>query len=171
MSLFDEEILKQPKKKKKINTSAIIIVIMIILTILCVVAMVGITYLKGTILTVIVDGKEFSGIENMFVMEENNKVYIPIKRMAQFLNYEAYNGDFITLSEDDNTKCHIKSENETTSFSLNSNILVKKVSNEVQQVKISEPIKQINGDLYISAECAKEAFNINFYYIFNIFFR
>jgi len=164
MSLFDEEILKQPKKKKKINTSAIIIVIMIILTILCVVAMVGITYLKGTILTVIVDGKEFSGIENMFVMEENNKVYIPIKRMAQFLKYEAYNGDFITLSEDDNTKCHIKSENETTSFSLNSNILVKKVSNEVQQVKISEPIKQINGDLYISAECAKEAFNINFYY-------
>ena len=62
MSLFDEEILKQPKKKKKINTSAIIIVIMIILTILCVVAMVGITYLKGTILTVIVDGKEFSDL-------------------------------------------------------------------------------------------------------------
>ena len=86
MSLFDEEILKQPKKKKKINTSAIIIVIMIILTILCVVAIVGITYLRGTILTVIVDGKEFSGIESMFVMEENNKVYIPMYGEMKSLN-------------------------------------------------------------------------------------
>lgn len=163
MNLFEEEILK-PKKKKKINISAIIVVLIIILTILCVLAIVGISYLKGTILTVIVDGQSVSGIENMFVMEENNKVYIPIKRMAKFLEYEAYNGDFTTLSEDDITKCHIKSENETISFTLNSNVLEKQIDEQIQQVKITEPIKQINGELYISSDCTRDAFNFIFYY-------
>ena len=163
MNLFEEEILK-PKKKKKINISAIIVVLIVILTILCILAIVGISYLKGTILTVIVDGKVVSGIANMFVIEENNKVYIPIKKMAQFLDYEAYNGDFVTLSEDDITKCHIKSENETISFTLNSNVVVKEIDEEIQQVKITEPIKQINQELYISSECTKDAFNFIFYY-------
>jgi len=163
MNLFEEEILK-PKKKKNINISAIIIGLIIILTILCIVSIVAITYLKGTILTIVVNGKYVSGIENMFLMEENNKVYIPIKKMAEFLGFEAYNGDFITLSEDDTTKCHIKSENETISFTLNSNVLVKESNERIEQVKITEPIKQINQELYVSSDCAKDAFNLRFYY-------
>ena len=166
MSLFDEEILKQqPKKKRKtIKPSTILAVSIIILLILCIAAIVGIMYLKNKILTINMDGKNVSKLKEILIMEENNKVYFPIKKLANYLGYDAYNGDYITLSEDDISKCYIESEEEMISFTLNSNIVIKKNNEETKQIKVIEPIKEINGELCLSENCTEDVFNFKFYY-------
>ena len=167
MDLFDEEILKSKKKKETtVKPSTIILTAIILLVILCVVIVMIIVYLKGTILTITLDGKLAKELENIFIFEENDNIYMPIKRMAEYLGYGAYNGDYITKSEDE-TKCYIETEGELVSFTLNSNILMRVVDGQLEQIKIMEPIKEINGELCITAEGAQDAFNFKFYHIDN----
>lgn len=161
MDLLNEEILK-PKKKKEIKTSTIIIWAIVLLSILCIIAIVGIVYIKSTILTITLDGQDAKSLEEIFIIEEDNKIYMPVRKMAEYLNYDSYNGDYITRSEDE-TKCYIESEDELVSFTLNSNIITKVIENQAQQVKIAEPIKEINGELCITSEGAQDAFNLKFY--------
>lgn len=161
--LFNEEILK-PKKKKTIKPSTIIIIFIILLTILCIVAICAIVYIKSTILSITLDGLNAKDLENILIIEETNKVYMPIKKMAEYLGYKAYTGDYITLSEDDTSKCYIITEEETVSFVLNSNVITKVINGQTQQTKILEPIKEINGELCISSEGAQSAFSFKFYY-------
>ena len=162
MDLFEEEILK-PKKKKGIKMSTLIIIAIIILFLLCFVIIAAILYLRGTILTITVDEAEADILRDVFIIEENNEVYIPIRKMGEYLKYETYNGDYKRPSEDAN-KCYIKSTNEIVSFVLNSNIITRVVNGQTQQIKISEPIIQINNQLCITSKAAEEAFNIYFNY-------
>lgn len=162
MELFDEEILK-PKKRKKIKSTTIIAIVIAILIILCVIVIATILYLRNTILTVTLDNVDASDLESIFIIEENNKIYIPIRKMGEYLKYNTYNGDYITRSEDTD-KCYIENEEELVSFELNSNILTKVVDGQSQQIKINEPITQINGELCINSDGAQDAFNIVFEY-------
>lgn len=165
MDLFeDEEILKPKKKKQQVKPTTLILIAIIVLSIICVITLVAIVYLKGKILTITVDESTAKELEEIFIFEENNKVYIPIRRMAEYLKYSAYNGDYITRSEDDATKCYIETEEEIVSFTLNSNVLTKVVDGQTQQIKISEPVKEINGELCVESEGAQSAFNFKFYY-------
>jgi len=163
IDLFEEELLKPKKKKTKIKTSTILLVAIALLSILCVATLVLIVYIKSTILTITIDGIESDSLKDIFIIEENNKVYIPIRRMGEYLNYETHNGDYIVLSEDP-TKCYIKTEEELVSFTLDSNVLTKVINGQTQQIKVAEPIKEINGELCITSEGAKDAFNFKFYY-------
>ncbi len=160
IDLFEEEILK-PKKKKTIKLSTILLVAIVLLSILCVVTMVSIVYLKETILTVTLDGINANALKEIFVIEENNKVYIPIRQMGEYLNYETHNGDYIVLSEDP-TKCYVKNIEELVAFTLDSNIITKVINGQTQQINIAEPIKEINQELYITSEGAEAAFNFKF---------
>ena len=160
--VFNEEILK-PKKKKTIKATTILSIIIILLLICCVITIVFIVYFNGAILSITLDGSDAKELQKVFIFEENNKVYMPIRRMASYLKYDSYNGDYITLSEDA-TKCYIKNDEELVSFTLDSNILTKIVEEETKQIKIEEPIKEINGELCITAEGAQDAFNFRFYY-------
>ena len=164
--LLNDEILKPKKEKKKIKASTIILVFIILLVILCILAIVGIVYIKGTLLSYSLDGRQTKALESLLIFEEDNKIYIPIRRMANYLKYEAYNGDYLTLSED-STKCYIKNADELVSFTLDSNILTKVIGEKVSQIKIGETIKDINGELCITAEGAQEAFNFKFNYDLN----
>ncbi len=162
IDLFEEEILK-PKKKKKMKSTTLILIIIVLLLILLIITMVSIVYLRGTILTITLDGNDAKSLQQIFIFEENNKVYMPIKRMAEYLQYDAFNGDYITKSEDQ-TKCYIQTQEELVSFTLNSNVLTKVVDGQSQQIKIVEPIKEINGELCITSDGAQQAFNFKFYY-------
>ena len=161
MDLFDEELLK-PKKKKQIQPTTIILAAIITLIILCVIVVVAIVYLKGTILTISIDGITANELEDILIIEENNKVYMPIRKMAEYLNYQSYNGDYTNRSEDA-TKCYIENLEELVSFTLDSNVITKVIDGQSQQIKITEPIKEINGELCITAEGAQDAFNLQFY--------
>lgn len=159
--LFDEEILK-PKKKKTIKPTTLILIAIIVLLLLCVLTIATIVYLKGTILTISLDGKDAKELQKILIFEENNKVYIPIRRMANYLKYDSYNGDYTNKSED-TTKCYFESDDELVAFTLNSAIITKVIDKQSQRIQISEPIKEINGELCISAQGAEEAFNFKFY--------
>lgn len=164
MDLFDEEILKPKKKKQPIKPTTLILIAIILLSILCVIILVSIVYLKSTILTITIDGADAKELEEILIFEENNKIYIPIKKMARYLNYNAYNGDYITRTEDDTTKCYLETEEEIVYFTLNSNILTKVIDGQTQQIKISEPVKEINGELCLESEGIQNAFNLKFNY-------
>ena len=163
IDLFEEEILK-PKKKKQIKPIVFIIVAISLLVILLIVTLVSIVYLKGKVLKITLDGNDAKSLEKIFITEENNKIYIPIRRMAEYLQYSAYTGDYITRSEDDVTKCYIESAEQLVSFTLDSNIVTRVIQGQTQQIKIKEPIKEINGELCISSECSQDAFNLKFYH-------
>jgi len=163
MDLFDEDILKT-KKRKQVKASTLILIAIVILSILCVITFIAIVYIKGSILKITVDGNKVADLQDIFIIEENNKVYMPIRRMAEYLGYGAYTGEYTTRSEDDLTKCYIETEEEVVSFTLDSNILTRVVDGQTQQIKITEPIKEINGELCITAEGAQDAFNLKFYY-------
>lgn len=165
MNLFEDEELFKPKKKKaQVKPTTIIAIAIVALLILLVIIVASIIYLKSTILTITLDGKNVNDLESVLIFEENDKIYMPIKKMAEYLGYSAYNGDYITRSEDDTTKCYIESSEEIVCFTLSSNVITKVVDGQTQQIKISEPVKEINGELCIEANGTEDAFNIKFYY-------
>ncbi len=161
--LINEDILKPKKKKIKIKASTLILVAIIILVLLCIGVIAAIVYFRGTILTIRVDGNNAEELKNILIIQENDKVYFPIKRIATYLQYDSYNGDYISKSED-KTKCYIENADELVSFTLNSNTLTKVIEEQTTQIKITEPIQEINGELCISSDGAQEAFNLIFYY-------
>lgn len=166
MELFDEDIVKNKNKNEKIGTR-IILAIIILLVILCVVIVFLIMYLKNSIITVTIDGNENSKIRDMLVFEEdNNNVYIPIRKFANILGYESYNGEYLNPSEDV-TKCYVQSEDEVINIALNSNIIEKKElsSNSfLEKIELEESINEIDGELYTNIDGAKKIFNLNFDY-------
>lgn len=165
MNLFEDEELFKPKKKKaQVKPTTIIAIAIVALLILLVIIVASIIYLKSTILTITLDEKNANDLESVLIFEENDKIYMPIKKMAEYLGYSAYNGDYITRSEDDTTKCYIESLEEIVCFTLSSNVITKVVDGQTQQIKISEPVKEINGELCIEANGTEDAFNIKFYY-------
>lgn len=162
MDLFEEELLK-PKRKKGIKMSTLLIIAIVVLFLLCFVIIAAISYLRGTILIITLDEMEAADLKEIFIMQENNEIYIPIRKMGEYLKYETYNGDYQRPSEDAN-KCYIKNVDEIVAFVLNSNIITRVVNGQTQQIKIAEPIVQINNQLCITSKAAEEAFNIYFNY-------
>lgn len=163
MYLFENEELLKQKKQFKVKAPTILIVSIVILFLLCFIILGLIAYLKETILTITLDEQDASELRSILIFEEEDKIYVPIRKMAEYLNYETFNGDYITLSEDAD-KCYIQNLDEKVSFILDSNILTKVRGEITEQVRISEPISQINGELYITSEGAEQAFNLYFNY-------
>lgn len=160
MELYDEEI--EQRKSKAPMIIGICIAILVIMIIMIIAAII---YLKNSITIVQVDGKRNTEIAEMIHIEsteEGTQIYMPILRMAKFLGYEGFNGDYKNKSED-KTKCHVTCENETAMFSLNSDILVKITEDsENEYVKLEKPVFEMNGELYTTIEGIENAFNVYF---------
>ena len=141
MELYDEKSNNANSKKTKII--GICIVILIILMILI---MFAIVYLKNSIRTIQIDSKEKNELEQIIYINETGdtpELYFPIIKMAKYLKYEAFSGDYKNKSED-KTKCYITNEKEITSFIKDSNILIKS-TNEfgIEYINIDKPILSI----------------------------
>ena len=162
MNLFENEELLKPKQQIKVKAPTVLIVIISILSVISIVIIGLITYLKGTILTITLDGQDANKLKSILIFEED-KIYIPIKKIAEYLQYQTYNGDYITLSEEVD-KCYIENIEEKVAFTLDSNIITKVRGGVTEQVKIVEPISQINEELHITSEGAEQAFNLYFNY-------
>ncbi len=165
MNLIEESFQTKEEKNKKtairIVLAAIILVVVIIVGIVSYMA-----YIKGSELKVSLDGNQNADVKKLLVFE-NGTVYAPIKKIASYLGYNSYNGEYFEKSES-NSKCYVESENEVANFELNSKKIYKLDLNaraeNYEYVYSKEPVKAIEGELYASAEAIEKAFNVSFQY-------
>ena len=162
MELYEEV---ENRKKSKIP---MIIGICIGILIIIIVSIIGtIIYLQSTVLTIKLDNQINHDIEKILYItgdENSQQIYIPIREIAKYFNYEDYRGDYISKSED-TTKCYVKSENEIAMFTKDSNILVKINGNsDYEYINLKEKVFEKDGELYTSIEGIEQAFNILFEY-------
>ena len=122
MNLIEESFQTKEEKNKKtairIVLAAIILVVVIIIGIVSYMA-----YIKGQELKVSLDGNANNDVKKMLVFE-NGTVYAPIKKIASYLGYNSYNGEYFEKSES-YSKCYVESENEVANFELNSKKIYK----------------------------------------------
>ncbi len=166
MNLMEESFQNKEEKKKKKTTkiilAAIIIVVIIIISIVA-----YLMYLQSTIMRITIDGKPMDNLKSLLVFENDGTIYAPIKEIASYLGYESYNGEYSEKSEE-KSKCYIQNENEIANFELAQNKIYKldltdKDAN-YEYLYMKNPVKAINGVLYISNEGLEKAFNISFDY-------
>lgn len=166
MNLLDEE-LNYTKQKNTNNNkmSKIILLAIIIIAILIVIIMCFSVSIKNNKLKVTLNGSESSEIKDMLIFEDE-KVYVPIRDIAEKLSYKSYNGDYTNKSEETN-KCYVESEQEVATFELGSDKIYKisAKTDNYEYYYIDEPVKSMNnGKLYTTIDGIEKAFNVSFKY-------
>lgn len=164
MELYNEDDLNLEKKSK---LPRIIGIIIILLTIIMVVIIFGIIYLRETVMKISLNDVDAAELENIFYFEETengSELYIPIRKIAKYFSYEDYRGDYKYKSEDA-TKCYVKNEYETAMFILDSDVLVKTRGNsDYEYVKLDKKVFEKDGELYTTIDGIKKAYNVEFTY-------
>ena len=160
MELYEEVVKKEKSKAPMIIGICIGILFVIIVAIIC-----TIIYLKSTILSITLDGKKNNSLDEiLYIIGEGDEqeIYVPIRKIAKYLSYEDYRGDYIAKSED-STKCYVKNEYEIAMFTKDSNILIKTMDDiNYEYIKIDENVFEKDGELYTTPEGIEKAFNVLF---------
>ena len=163
MEYIDPEYNENNKKGStatKILIASIVLVLIIIMVLLY-----FIMQLSANRFSAYIDGQAINTSNDLFIIE-NGKVYVSIRDMAGLLSYSYHSGEYKVDLEDDN-KCYVESKDETASFYLNSNKISKVApgtNNDYENYTISEPVKKVNGKMYILSEGIEIAFNVAFSY-------
>ena len=158
------------EEKKKSDKLLKIIIILIVITVLLSSVIIGVIYyLQQTEFKFTIDGKSVKSYSNDLFLFDGAKIYISIKDLAPFVGYKAYNGSYGNQEQysEDITKCYVEGKDEFASFELDSNEIYKVNKNNTENYgyyTISEPVKQINNKLYISADGIVRAYNLIFDY-------
>lgn len=164
MELYNEDDLVKKKSKMPLIIGICIGVLILITAIIIYM----IIYLRSTVYTITLDGVSASDLEEIFYIEgseetpESMKLYIPIRKMAPFLNYSDYSGDYINKSED-NTKCYVQNEYETVVFTQDSNEIFKTRGNsDYETLQLDEKVFSKDGELYTTIDGIEKAYNVEF---------
>ena len=165
MELYNEDDLKQNKKTKAPLIMGILVVLLIIISIIIVTL---ILYIKSTILSITIDGVRVNDLESILYIQQdengNSTIYIPIRAIASYFNYEDYSGDYKYKSED-TTKCYVKNEYETAMFTLDSDTIIKtRGDSDYDYVQLDEKVFEKDGELYTTIDGIKKAYNVEFIY-------
>lgn len=153
MNLLENEEMNKKNKNTKLIMVFIVILIFFLIGVSCYLVFV-INDIQQNTLKLSIDNKSTSFDNDLFVIE-NGKLYIAIKDFGQLIGYTAYNGDYKNRRYSENTSyCYISSTNEIASYSLNSSEMYKKVSTneDYEYFDLDEPVKLINGELYVIEE-------------------
>ena len=166
MNLIEESF--QTKKEDKSKKMAKIVLIFIVLIVLVIIGIVAyMIYIEKSTLKVSIDGRQSNEVANLLKFEEDGTIYVPIRKIATYLGYQSYNGEYSDRSED-SSKCYIQSESEIANFQLNKNKVYKlnisNGSNNYEYFYTNKPVKAINGELHITTDGMKRAFNTTFNY-------
>ena len=166
--LMEDSKVKVNKPKGHNNTMIIGIIIAIIITliIICTIMVIikEIQPIEQT-MKIYIDGKE-TQIDTSIFLIENNKVYVSVKGIASFIGYEAHSGEYKIEAEDTN-KVFVENKQETASMFLNSTIISKiepNAGDEYKNYTMSEPARNINGDIYVISDGIEIACNIKVQY-------
>ena len=153
MNLIENEESNKKNKNTKLIMILIIVLIIFLIGVSCYLAY-TINSIQQSTLKLNVDNVSTSFDSDLFVIEDG-KLYIAIKDFGQLMGYTPYNGDYKNRRySEDPSDCYISSPNEIASYSLNSSEIYKKVSSneDYEYFELSEPVKLINGELYVIKE-------------------
>lgn len=140
----------------------IVVAIIVVLILLMLVGKQGKTEANSGIL---VNGQKVENLSINDIYIEGNDIYFPIKDIASSVGYDAYNDEYIGQTEATD-KCHVENAYESASFFENENYIYKMSIADTQknynyeEYQISQPVKNINGKLYVSAEGLGVACNL-----------
>lgn len=165
MDLFEEVEQKiKPRPKKEIKPTTILLGIIIVLVIITILILCLLMYLKATMLKITVNGVANNELREVLIINED-KITIPIRKIAKYLGYEEYSGNYKTL-EVDPTKGYIKSEDQVTMFTANSKIIQQILleNNSLQEIVIDEEIIEKDGEFYTTVDGLKKIFSVYFDY-------
>lgn len=152
MNLIEnEELIAKNKKTKMIMV--IIIVLILLLLVVCGVLLYLINVQQKNTLKLNIDGKSTNFASDVFVIEDG-KLYIGIRTFGEMMGYESHNADYKNRYSEDTTNCYINNANEIASYSLNSNTMYKKATNneDYEYFDLEEPVRLINDKLYTTIE-------------------
>ncbi len=167
MDLLGTDISQKEVKTKK--TIKLITIILIILFIISMGLGIYIYYLQSLQLKVTIDGKSMSVemAQQLFIFDEQdeNKIYISIKDIANQIGYSAYNGEYKQYSEDTNS-CYIQNAHEVATYTKGSDRLYKLLTDgeDYEYFTIDEPVKMIDSKLYTTPDGISIGANISFDY-------
>lgn len=166
MNLIEESFQNKEEQKKKRTTT--IILVAIVLVVMIIIAIVSyLMYIKSTVMKLTLDEQANEKLKSLLIFENDGTIYAPIKEIATYFGYESYNGEYSAKSEEQ-SKCYIQNENEVANFELGQTKIYKldltKSNSDYEYVYMKNPVKAINGVLYISTEGLEKAFNISFDY-------
>lgn len=158
--------VNKPKGHNNITIIGITIAIIITLLIILIIALIiqDIQPIDET-MKVYVDGIETKADTSIFLIE-NNRVYVSVKGIASIVGYESHSGEYKIEAEDVN-KVFVENKLETASMFLNSNIISKiepNSNNEYKNYTMSEPARNVNGDIYVISDGIQIACNIKLEY-------
>ena len=166
MNLIEESFQDRQEQKKK-RTTTIILVAIILVVIIIIGLIAYLMYLQSTVLKLTIDGQANEKLKNLLVFESDGTIYAPIKEIASYFGYESYNGEYSAKSEEQ-SKCYVQNENEVANFELGQSKIYKldltQANTDYEYRYIKNPVKAINGVLYVSTEGLEKAFNISFSY-------
>lgn len=164
MELYNEDDFVKKKSKVPLIIGICIGILILITAIIIYMIM----YLQGTVYKITLDGVTTSDLEEIFYIEgsedapETMKLYIPIRKIASFLGYADYNGDYKNKSED-NTKCYVENEYETVVFTQDSNEIFKTRGNsDYEIIQLDEKVFSKDGELYTTIDGIEKAYNVEF---------
>ena len=177
MSLYDEYTEgKNNEKTKKLKKKIIIAIVLVSILIIALIVVILLSMQQPNKLSVVLNGAKNNDILQLLNIKEDNlgniEIYVPIKEVAQYLGYTAYNGSYTTVSEDTNS-CNVRNEKEVAIFQLDSNILRKKeLSNtgnntnntNYQVYNLDEKVFKEDDILYTTLDGIQKAYNATVIY-------
>ena len=172
MELYDEE----TRRKERNNGSKWnkILILLIVLVIFIIIGLgFAIYYLMDnpSSWTINLNGVENVSLEKMIEITDgldgNIIISAPIKNFASVVGYRAFNGEYLSSSQDTD-KCHCLNNQEVATFYLGSNTISKKdltdLNSEYEFYGIGEEIYEKNGVLYTSDGGLEKGFNLSMSY-------
>lgn len=167
MNLLEESVkIQENDKNKKISRILLVAIVLVILIIISIFTY--LSYIKSNVLQLYLDGAVNNKLKSLLVIEEDGTIYVPIKEVAQYFEYDSFNGEYNNPSEE-LSKCYVQNDNEIANLSLGSKKIykldiTKKSNTEYQEIYIDKPIKAINGILYMTTDAMEKTFNVSFLY-------
>lgn len=165
MEIIGTNVTEKERKNKKLMK--IIIIIIALLLIISIALFATIYYLQSKQFKFYINDKSVSSnsMSNDLFVFENDTVYVSLKDISSLVGYNYYNGGYKQYTED-TTKCYLECTNEVTTFEKDSDTIYKTPTEELDYTyyTIDEPIKRINGKLYITTTGLGTACNLQISY-------
>ena len=155
----------EEKKKPKNKSTKLILILIAVVTMFIIIIGITISILKANEFNFYVDGKPVSVSDDIYIIKDG-KVYLAIKDISKLVGYEYHNGEYKIYSEDTD-KCYVENANETVSFVLGSNRILKVAPNsneEYEEHVIEDTVKNFNSKLYATSEAICKGMNLKFNY-------